>query len=156
MTLHATAVSIGGEGVLLLGPSGAGKTDLAIRLIHAGACLIADDRVQLTAASGRLHASAPENLREVIELRGIGLIRLNAGDAAPLSLAVTCTPLTPERLPPPSYFEAEGLRVPHISLDPFHASAPARLALYLDALKRGDVLPCDWFTTTAAGQHPAS
>lgn len=156
MNLHATAVAINGEGVLLLGPSGAGKTDLALRLIHAGAVLVADDRVQLTANSGRLHASAPANLKGVIELRGIGLMRMDAVDSAPLILAVTCDSQMPERLPPPRDFEQHGIRLPHITIDPFHASAPARLMLYLDALRKGAVLPCDWFATTAAGQHPAS
>jgi HPr kinase/phosphorylase len=156
MNLHASAVALDGEGVLLLGASGAGKTDLALRLIHAGGRLVADDRVILTRTHDTLHASAPSTLMGVLELRGIGLIRLDALASAPLRLAVTCSATAPERLPPPRSFEAHGLHIPHITLDPFHASAPARLALYLSALGRGDTLPCDWFATPASGQHLAS
>jgi len=88
LTLHASAVAVGGRGVLLLGPSGAGKSALALALIGRGAALVADDRVTLTRAGEALLARAPAPLAGLIEARGIGLLRLPALPEAPLALAV--------------------------------------------------------------------
>ena len=59
MLVHATCVALDGAGVLLRGPSGSGKSDLALRLIDGGARLVADDQVALSAEAGRLVARAP-------------------------------------------------------------------------------------------------
>ncbi len=80
-TLHASAVAIDGHGLLLIGPSGAGKSDLALRLIDDGATLVADDRVIAEARAGRLHLSAPAGIAGLIELRGVGIVRLPFGHA---------------------------------------------------------------------------
>ncbi len=76
--VHASCVSWCGRGVLLRGPSGAGKSALALRLIEAGALLVADDCVRLAACgtSGRLMASPPPRIAGLIEVRGLGLVRL--------------------------------------------------------------------------------
>lgn len=145
MNIHASAVSIEGEGVLLLGPSGSGKSDLALRLIHEGATLIADDRVDLEARAGVLIASAPAALGGILELNGQGLLRLPFQSSDPIALAVTCSAEPLERLPQHSFHMLEGITVPHIHLNSFHASATARLAAYLRALRTGDVLAIDWF-----------
>lgn len=145
MSIHATAVSIEGEGVLLLGPSGSGKSDLALRLIHEGAILIADDRVDLEARAGVLIASAPAALEGILELNGQGLLRLPFHASDPIALAVTCSAGPLERLPQHSALTLEGITVPHIHLNPFHGSAMARLTAYLRALRTGGLLTTDWF-----------
>ena len=73
-TVHATAVLIGSDGVLIRGESGAGKSALALALIDAGARLIADDRLTLSACHERLVATAPQATLGLIELRGRGVI----------------------------------------------------------------------------------
>lgn len=88
LNLHATAVAVDGRGLLILGASGAGKSALALRMIALGARLVADDRVLIEPRDGRLIASAPAGLRGVIEARGVGLLRAEALDEAPLALAV--------------------------------------------------------------------
>lgn len=70
--VHASCVAIGGRGVLLVGPSGSGKSDLALRLIDGGAELVADDRVALRLADGRPVADAPPALAGLLEIREIG------------------------------------------------------------------------------------
>lgn len=73
--LHANCVQIGAHGVLLRGPSGSGKSSLSLRLVHAGAFLISDDRTDLVARDGYLVASAPKTIAGMCEVRGIGIVR---------------------------------------------------------------------------------
>ena len=73
-TVHATAVIVGAEGVLIRGASGSGKSALALLLIERGARLIADDRLTLSSVHGRILASASSAIAGKIELRGRGII----------------------------------------------------------------------------------
>lgn len=73
-TVHATAVIVGADGVLIRGASGAGKSALALLLIERGARLIADDRLTLSSVHGRIVASASSAIAGKIELRGRGLV----------------------------------------------------------------------------------
>lgn len=129
-TLHGTAIALGGRGVLLLGPSGSGKSDLALRLIDEGARLVADDRVVLRAAAGRLIARAPDALRGLLEVRGIGIVTLPSLASVPLALAVDLVPPEQvERLPEAAEWGYAGISLPRLALAPFEASAPAKLRL---------------------------
>lgn len=129
--VHGTAVAIGGRGVLILGASGSGKSDLALRLIDRGATLIADDQVELTARAGRLEACALAILHGRLEVRGIGIVDVDVS-RAPLALAVDLDG-EPERLPEPAAISFHGVELPLIALAPFAASAPIKVEL---ALKR--------------------
>ncbi len=73
-TVHATAVLVGADGVLIRGESGAGKSALALALIERGGRLIADDRLTLSVCHDRVVASAPQATLGLIELRGRGVI----------------------------------------------------------------------------------
>lgn len=133
--VHATSVAIGGRAVLLRGPSGSGKSDLALRLIDAGARLIADDQSVLTPDGGAILVSAPPPIAGLIEVRGIGIVRVETVAAAPLGLLVDLMAADPvERLPEPCSETILGLTIPVIALAPFEASAPAKLRLTLAAL----------------------
>jgi serine kinase of HPr protein (carbohydrate metabolism regulator) len=129
--IHASAVAIGGRGVLILGASGSGKSDLALRLIDRGATLIADDQVELSAHAGRLDACALAILHGRIEVRGIGIVDVEA-TRAPLALAIDLD-RPPERMPEPATIILHGVTLPLIALAPFDASAPIKVEL---ALKR--------------------
>lgn len=75
ITRHGVLVEVSGEGVLILGDSGVGKSETALELIKRGHRLIADDAVEIRRVSNRtLVGSAPENIRHFIELRGVGVI----------------------------------------------------------------------------------
>jgi len=77
LRIHGTCVALSGLGVLLRGPSGSGKSDLALRLIDGGAKLVADDQVELALdAAGRVMARAPATLSGLLEVRGIGPAKL--------------------------------------------------------------------------------
>jgi HPr kinase/phosphorylase len=82
--VHASCVALGQKGVLLLGISGSGKSDLALRLIHDGWRLVADDRTVLTLEKGALKAAAPAAIRGLIEVRGLGIVHLPARPARPV------------------------------------------------------------------------
>ncbi|MFO0389993.1 MAG: HPr kinase/phosphorylase [Alphaproteobacteria bacterium] len=129
---HASCVSIDGQGVLLLGKSGAGKSDLALRLIHAGAMLVADDQVMITLANGQLLASSPEKIIGLIEARGVGLLTLHHRQNVPLVLAVKLVERKAvSRLPEPTFFDCFDLQVPLLSLHAFDDSVCAKIFLYL-------------------------
>ncbi len=137
-SVHATCVSFAGRGVLILGPPGSGKSDLALRLIDAPgrgtglesveARLVADDQVAVRREGDRLIASAPPALKGLVEIRGLGIVTLEPEPEAELRLVVrlVAAPLI-ERLPEPRAFSLLGLEIPQFDIDPSAASAPARV-----------------------------
>lgn len=130
--LHASCVALGGRGVLLMGPSGSGKSDLALRLVDAGALLVADDQVQLALSGGGLTAAPAERLRGMLEVRGVGILRLPYAAEAPVALAVRlAAPSEVERLPEPQFFDCLGAQVPLLSLHAFEASVCAKIRMAL-------------------------
>jgi HPr kinase/phosphorylase len=130
MRLHASCAARPGpdgyDAVLLTGPPGAGKSDLLLRLIDRGFQLIADDQVIV---EDRL-ARAPAALAGLLEVRGLGLFRLPFLATATPRLVVRLG-LTTARLPLPELDPDLGL--PLVTIDPQHPSAPARVALALEA-----------------------
>lgn len=132
--VHATCVDAGGAGVLLRGDPGSGKSDLALRLIDGGARLVADDRVDLALDGDRVVASAPKELAGLIEVRGVGVLTLDAVDRAPVRLVVELVgPGDVERTPEPGTVELLGVAVPGVRLAPFEASAAAKVRAALGA-----------------------
>jgi HPr kinase/phosphorylase len=135
---HGTAVAIDGEAVLLRGPSGAGKSDLALRLIDRGARLVADDQTLLRRVGNRVIATAPPTIAGLIEIRGIGIVTVEASDAAPLFLIADLIPLGEvERMPERSLETILGVPVPLIALAALEASAAAKLRFLRRALAAG-------------------
>jgi serine kinase of HPr protein (carbohydrate metabolism regulator) len=128
LVVHATAVAIDGKAVLLRGPPGSGKSDFGLRLIDAGACLISDDQSELRRSGDRVLVRAPATIRGLLEVRGIGIIRLPPLSDVPLALiADLVAPDRVERLPEPRREPILGLDVPVVAIAPFEASAVAKL-----------------------------
>ena len=96
--VHATALVVGETGVLITGPSGSGKSRLAMDFLQAAAAagrftaLVSDDQVMLAVAGGRVIASAPQSTSGLIELRGTGILRVPVLGRAVMQLAVAATP----------------------------------------------------------------
>ena len=137
-TLHGTSVLISGAGVLLRGASGAGKSDLALRLIDGGAVLIADDRVEVRMDQGKVVANAPAVLAGLIEVRGVGIMRQPFAPVGHLHLVVDLVESdSVERLPEPQWTDILGVTLPRLALAPFEASAPAKIRLAAAAARKG-------------------
>jgi HPr kinase/phosphorylase len=138
LRVHATAVAIataqGVRAVLLRGRSGSGKSDLALRLIDAGAHLVTDDQSVLSRRGDAIVVAAPARISGLMEVRGIGIMRVAALAEAPVVLIADLVP--PEqidRLPERRRETILGLSLPVIAVAPFEASAPAKLRLALSA-----------------------
>jgi HPr kinase/phosphorylase len=136
--IHATTVQIGVHGVILMGESGAGKSDLALRLIAEGALLVSDDQTRLTLDQGRLIATAPQTIAGRIEARGVGILRAPQVSAATVRLAVQLTRGAVERMPEPASWSPPGVagapQIALIELSPFEPSAPVKLRMALMAV----------------------
>jgi HPr kinase/phosphorylase len=148
--VHATCLEIGGCGVLILGPSGSGKSDVSLRLIDQPgrgtgpqaltARLVADDQVVITRRGERLFAAAPASLAGLIEVRGLGIVAADHACEAEVALAVRLAEARAiERLPEEggSQLVLLGVAIPEIAIDAAAASAPARVrAGILEVLRR--------------------
>lgn len=130
--IHATAVALpregGWDGVLLRGPSGSGKSDLALRLIDEGARLIADDQTELCVDETTVSLRAPARIADRLEVRGLGLVAVRSVDQARLVLVAELAPAADiERLPEPQAVTLAGVEVAMVRVAPFEASATAKL-----------------------------
>ena len=133
-TLHASTVAVDGRAVLIAGPSGSGKSDLALRLLDRGFTLVSDDQTILKRDGDRLLATAPPTIAGKLEIRGIGIVEMERVSDIPVALVVELTSdLT--RLPDDSNERPIlGVKLPLISIDALTASAPSKVALALDRM----------------------
>ena len=99
LRLHASAVALHGVGALILGPSGSGKSGLALQLMALGAELIADDQTLCISRDGAVWLSAPDHLPEMIEARGVGLLPARLCGPVPLGLVIDLSVTETARLP---------------------------------------------------------
>jgi serine kinase of HPr protein (carbohydrate metabolism regulator) len=128
--LRGTCIAVEGSGVLLRGPSGSGKSDLALRLIDAGGRLVADDYTDVSEVGGRLVATAPPKVHGLLEVRGIGIIRLQAKPSARLIACVDLVPIDKiERMPVPEDVQILGVSVPRFVVCAAEPSSVAKVAL---------------------------
>lgn len=135
--IYASAVAIEKKGILLVGHSGSGKSDLALRLImNKKAALVADDRVEISLQNGDLYANAPEKLFGLLEVRGIGIVNFSAEKNIPIALAVKLKNSWQEieRMPEKQYLEISGKKIPLMEIYPFEASAVDKIVIKLKAV----------------------
>ena len=133
-TVHASAVARDGRAVLISGPSGSGKSDLALRLLDRGFTLVSDDQTIVRRDGDRLVASAPPTIAGKLEIRGVGIVDMEAVSDVAVALLVELTSDI-QRLPDDSRERPIlGVRVPLISVDAMTASAASKVALALDRL----------------------
>ena len=133
-TLHASTVAKDGRAVLITGPSGSGKSDLALRLLDRGFTLVSDDQTIVRKDGERLVASAPPTIAGKLEVRGLGIIEVERTDNVPVALILELTSDI-QRLPDDSRERPIlGVQLPFVTLDAMPASAPAKVDLALARL----------------------
>jgi HPr kinase/phosphorylase len=141
-SIHASAVLVGARAALIRGPSASGKSRLALQLIQAAeagllpfAKLVGDDRVHVDAAGGRLLAAPAEPLAGLLELRGMGLLRLDYEPRAVVGLVIDLAAPDAVRLPDEAQRKTDirGIVLPRLAVAPSVPPLPGVLA----ALKSG-------------------
>jgi HPr kinase/phosphorylase len=144
-TVHACAVLVGAHALLIRGPSGSGKSQLALRLITAAqsgllpfARLVADDRIRLEPCHGRLLVRAPDALAGLIEVRGLGIRHLPHEPVAVIGSVVELAAPDAQRLPERAEVEVEGITLPQLKIVEGRDPYPSVLA---------------WLTTKSAEQR---
>lgn len=138
--IHGTVVEIAGAGVLLRGPSGSGKSALALRLIDMPgfgigqevlrARLVADDQIVIERTAKGLIARPPENLAGLLEIRGLGIVKIAHIAQVQLTLVVDLAPAPSiARMPEPHEVvtEIEAVALRRMVLDGADAAAPAKI-----------------------------
>lgn len=136
--VHGTCVSLGHAAALIRGPSGSGKSDLALRFLFLARrgpaaleapTLVADDQVVLWHRDGGLRARAPRQIEGKLEVRGIGIVDVKWTREADVVVVVDLAPPEHiERMPERETITLLGVPVPFLRLAPFEASAPIKLA----------------------------
>jgi serine kinase of HPr protein (carbohydrate metabolism regulator) len=134
-TRHASSIVIDGKAILISGPSGSGKSDLALRLIDRGAQLVSDDYTLIQRRVNGLWATAAPNIEGKIEVRGLGILDMPFTNEAEIKLIVVLSTMT-ERYPLTDAQETVlGIAVPVITLSPFEASAVIKAELALKMIE---------------------
>ncbi len=111
-TLHASSVALDGRAVLIFGPSGSGKSALALQLMAYGCRLISDDRTLVFAKDGLLWAEAPDAIRGRVEARGLGILAAETIRHAAVQICIDMEQQETDRLPPFRTRNICGLAIP--------------------------------------------
>ena len=137
LNIHATLVSFNDKGILFIGESGSGKSDLALRMIEEkGAKLVADDRVDVEFCNGKLIGRSPEKLKNLLEIRNIGITNFDALDCVEICLCVELVKdrLTLERLPYDEHEVFLGVKTPKIKLFAFDCSTVCKIIVKISSI----------------------
>ena len=133
-TVHASTVAMDGRAVLITGPSGSGKSDLALRMLDRDFTLVSDDQTIVRRDGDRLIASAPATIAGKLEIRGVGIVEMETVSDVPVALLVELTSEI-QRLPDDRRERPVlGVKLPLVSVDAQTASAASKIALALDRL----------------------
>ena len=132
--IHSTSVVIDDNGVLILGDSGSGKSDLALRLIDNGATLISDDISICRKNSNNIYLYCPPEIKGLLEVREIGIITVPFVERIKLKLVVNLKSKNNERFPKDIYFKILGIKIPLIHIDGKNSSAVAKIKVQLNEI----------------------
>jgi HPr kinase/phosphorylase len=135
LRVHATTVAVGSHGVMLIGPSGSGKSDLALRLIDRGARLVSDDYSEVRAAADGVHVAPPATIAGKIEVRGLGIRTMPYITDIVVALVIRLGGAAARMPEPGESMLMAGVAVPLVALNAFEASAPIKVELALEGVR---------------------
>lgn len=130
--MQATCVAIGGRGVLIEGPSGSGKSSLALTLIDRGAQFVGDDGVLVRRSRGRLIAAPHPRIRGLIEVRNLGILTFPCLDQVAIALVVKLDPDAPRFIEEAERIELEGVEIPMLRIWPEGGPTAIKVELGLE------------------------
>ncbi len=133
--MHSSSVVIDDNGVLILGDSGSGKSDLALRLIDNGATLISDDISICKKNSNNIYLHCPPEIKGLLEVREIGIITVPFVERIKLRLVVNLKSKNNERFPKDNSFRILGIKIPLISIEGKNSSAVAKIKVKLNEIR---------------------
>jgi len=133
--IHSTSVVIDDNGVLILGDSGSGKSDLALRLIDNGATLISDDISICRKNSNNIYLYCPPEIKGLLEVREIGIITVPFVERIKLRLVVNLKSNNNERFPKDNSFRILGIKIPIINIEGKNSSAVAKIKVKLNEIR---------------------
>lgn len=133
--LHASCVSVNGNGVLICGAAGSGKSSLALNLIALGAELVTDDQTLIRRENKNLIARCPETISHLIEARGLGILTPPTRSDVALTLVVDLETVQSQRVPPPEAYELFGITLPLFRRAPLDAFPAALYILARDGMR---------------------
>ena len=133
--IHSTSVVIDDNGVLILGDSGSGKSDLALRLIDSGATLISDDISICRKNLNNIYLYCPPEIKGLLEVREIGIITVPFVERIKLRLVVNLKSINNERFPKDSFFRILGIKIPIINIEGKNSSAVAKIKVKLNEIR---------------------
>ena len=133
--IHSTSVVIDDNGVLILGDSGSGKSDLALRLIDNGATLISDDISICRKNSNNIYLYCPPEIKGLLEVREIGIITVPFVERIKLRLVVNLKSNNNERFPKDNSYRILGINIPIINIEGKNSSAVAKIKVKLNEIR---------------------
>ncbi len=134
-SIHATLVNLNGVGILLIGKSGFGKSDLALRMIiDKGAKLVADDRVILNKENNILYGTSPDNIAGKLEVRGVGIYEFDYIKKSKIDLCIElCASREDvERMPQEENINFLGISITKLKIYPFDCSTICKIIVKID------------------------
>lgn len=129
--LYATSISIEDNGIMIIGSSGSGKSDLALRLIDSGGTLISDDRTVCERKDNKIFLFTLKEIKGLIEVRGVGIIKVPYVENVQLKLLVSLTEEKLDRLPRIKNKKIFNISIPQIKISAKDISAVAKIKLKL-------------------------
>ena len=132
--MHSSSIVIDDNGVLILGDSGSGKSDLALRLIDNGATLISDDVSICKKNLNNIYLYCPPEIKGLLEVREIGIITVPFVERIKLKLVVNLKSKNNERFPQDNYSKILGIKIPLINIDGKNSSAVAKIKVKLNEI----------------------
>ena len=133
--MHSSSVVIDDNGVLIMGNSGSGKSDLALRLIDNGATLISDDISICKKTLNNIYLYCPPEIKGLLEVREIGIMTVPFVEKIKLQLVVNLKSKNNERFPKDSSLKILGIKIPLINIDGKNSSAIAKIKLKLNEIR---------------------